>query len=63
MEKEKLLSLRAAIQRTALDSHEITITRTRGMLVADTDEMVAGVAISTTNMLLSSLSLMAGSLV
>jgi len=47
----------------APESHEITITSIMGVVVEDTDAMVAGVVSSTTNVLLSSLSLKAGSAV
>jgi hypothetical protein len=47
----------------APEIHEITITSIMGMVVEDTDAIVAGVVSSTTNMLLSSLILKAGSAV
>ena len=44
-----------------VESHGLTFPSIMGMVVGDTDAMVTGVAISTTNMLISSLSLRAGS--
>jgi hypothetical protein len=45
--------MRAVIQQMAVESRNITITSIMGVVVGDTDTMVAGVATSTTNMLLA----------